>query len=153
MEVSAVKTWFDVRKGAVVEVEDDVQNVIRDIKAIDDRLHVYWNEQAEYFDIVERCLDGRERLVFSVPLLDQRVPDRLRGADHWAGHETPNNFILPDDQDFVAQMEESNQELEKAQKDKFDGDMEYAAEALAWSLDICKDRSSVGGSILVPRNF
>ena len=151
MEVHAVKTWADVRHQKMVVVDDDVQNVVRDIRAIDDRLVVYWNEQAEYFDIVERCLDGRERLVFSVNELDQRVPDRLRGADHWRNDEP--HFILPDDEDFVAQIDEANEELERQQKQEFDGQMEYAAESLAWALDICKDRSSVGGSILVPRGI
>lgn len=152
MEVHAVSTWADRSRRSVVVVEDDVQNVVRDIKSIDSRLAVYYNEQVDGFDIVERCLDGVERLVFSAKALDQRVVDRLRGADHWHGR-TDNNHILGDDEDYAAQVDAHNEKMEQLGDAEFQDQIAYAGEAIAWALDICRDRSSVGGSILVPRSI
>jgi hypothetical protein len=151
MEVHAISTWFDRRSGVCV-VEDDVQNVVRDIKSIDPRLIVYYNEQGNEFDIVERCLDGNERLVFTVDELDQRVPNRLRGIDHWGGRDDPN-FILPDDEDFVAQVDAHNEKLQADQKAVFHDELEDAGKRLAWALDNCSDQHSVGGSILVSKDI
>jgi len=151
MEVHAVKTWFDRRQGVVI-VEDDVQNVVRDLKAVDDRIVVYHNPQTGHFDIIERCLDHTERLVFSVAQLDQRAVDRLRGADHWHGR-SDNAHVLGDDEDFVAQVDAHNEEMEALRSAAAADQIAYAGEALAWALDICSDRSSVGGSILVPKSI
>lgn len=149
MEIPAVSTWFDRRQGVVV-VEDDVQNVVRDIKAIDPRLIVYYNDQADEFDIVERCVDRTERLVFSVPSLDQRVLDRLRRADHWHGQSTPTH-VLSDDEDFVAQVDKHNEEMERLRSEATADQIAAAGERIAYYMDAVKDRPSVGGHISVPR--
>lgn len=136
----------------MVVVEDDVQNIVRDIKAIDDRLKVYWNAQGQEFDIIEHCLDGVERLVFSTKSLDQRVVHRLRGADHWHGR-TDANHVLSDEEDVVARVDAHNEQMEEELNQHLRDQVAYAGEAIAWAMDICRDRSSVGGSILVPRNI
>lgn len=151
MEIHAVKVWADRRQGMVV-VEDDVQNVVRDIKAIDDRLVIYWNAQGEEFDIVERCLDGVERFVFSAKTLDQRVVHRLRNADHWHGR-TDANWVLGDDEDILAQVDAHNEAMEENLNQQLRDQIAYAGEAIAWAMDLCADRSSVGGSILVPKDI
>lgn len=59
--------------GELVTIEDDVLDVARRLKEIHPSLHVYWNEQGEYFVIYELCGDGRERLVTTVKELDPRL--------------------------------------------------------------------------------
>lgn len=136
MEVPGIATWFDRRYG-VIAVEDDVQNVVREIKQISDgRITVYFNPQSEEFDLVERCLDGTDRLVFSVVELDKRIPERLRRADHWGGNTTPERYITPDDQDAFKQQEDDNDELARSMdKKSLDKAME-ASERIAHYLDI-----------------
>lgn len=151
MEVHGVSSWVDRRNGVVV-VEDDVQNVVRGVKEISDRLHVYYNPQTEGFDVVESCLDGTDRLVFSASQLDNRVLDRLRQADHWHGEDTPRN-ILGEGEDFVAQVDAHNARLEELQREAFHDQMGEVTERLAWALDNTKDHHSVGGSIRVPRSI
>jgi hypothetical protein len=151
MEVHAVQTWFD-RKHGVMTVDDDVQNVVRDLRAIDERIVVYYNEQTSGFDIVERCLDGRERLVFSVDELDQRAVIRLRSADHWHGEDLPNH-VRGEGEDFVAEVDAHNEGLERQIAEDTADKIAYAGEGLAWALDNTKDRSSVNGSILVPKDL
>jgi len=149
MELHAVKTWVDRREG-VVEVDDDVLGVVADLKQISDRLHVYWNDQSEWFDIVESCLDGTDRLVTTVPALDARVVEKIKAADHWHGNDRPR-VILGDDEDFVAQVDSHNEEMERLRSEATADQIGDAGERLAWALDICKDQSSAGGSISVPR--
>lgn len=151
MEVHAVKSWVDIKKGSVIEVTEDVQNIVSEIRQISPRLHVFFNDQSGGFDVVESCLDGTDRLVCSVPQLDKRLPERLRAADHWYGQEAPT-FVLPDEEDFAAKIDRDNEVLEEALREEAREKIRYAGEALAWSLDICHDRSSVGGSILVPKD-
>lgn len=151
MEVRAVQTWFD-RKHGVMVVDDDVQNVVRDLKAIDERIVVYYNEQTEGFDLIERCLDGKERLIFSVDELDQRAVHRLREADHWHGQTLPNH-VLGEGEDYVAKVDEHNERMEQQRSEDAAAQIAYAGEGLAWALDNTKDRSSVGGSILVPKDL
>ncbi len=151
MEVHAVRTWVDNRHG-VVAVEDDVQNVVRDIKAISERLHVYFNPQTGGFDIVETCLDRTDRLVFSVQELDQRVVHRLRSADHWHGNEVPTH-VLGDDEDVLARIDADNEALERARDELAREKIRDAGERLAWALDNTRDQHSVGGQIRVPKDI
>ena len=144
MEVRSIKTWFD--KGQVISVDDDVQNVVRDLKAVDPRLSVFFNEQSGDFDIVESCLDGTDRLVFSVEELDQRVVDRVRAADHWYGRDTPVR-ILSDEDDFASQVDRANAELEAANKAAAGEKIRDAGERLHWALDIGPGQNSAGGKI------
>lgn len=151
VKVHGIPTWFDRHEGAVV-VDDDVQNVVRGIKEISDRLSVFYNPQSGGFDIVESCLDGTDRLVFSVSELDQRVIHRLRHADHWYGEDQPNR-ILDDSEDFVARIDEYN---DKRQADLDEQGMDKirdAGERLVWALDWAHDHHSVGGSIRVPKDL
>jgi len=149
VEVHSVRSWYDQHHGVVV-VEDDVQNVVRDIKAISPRIHVYSNPQTSGFDLVESCLDGTDRLVFSVQQLDQRVVDRLRSADHWHGQDVPNH-VLGEDEDVTARVDAHNREMEELQKEKFRDQLYDAGERLAWALDI--GGPSVRSSILVPKDI
>lgn len=151
MELYAIRTWFDAKDGVVL-VEDDVQNVIRDIKAVSPRLHVFYNEQSGEFDVVEHCLDGAQRWVLSTPALDARILHRLHGADHWHGQDVPNH-VLGDGEDVAAQVDAHNAQREAALDEDFRGRLIEPTERLMWALDNVKDRSSKGGSIRVPRSI
>lgn len=151
MEVHAIRSWFDQRSGVVV-VEDDVQNIVRGMREISDRLHVFYNPQTGGFDIVESCLDGTDRLCFSVAELDNRVLDRLRAADHWHGLDTPEH-VLGDDEDFVALIDAHNNAIEEASREEFRDKIGDVGERLARALDNVSNRPSVGGTIRVPRGI
>jgi hypothetical protein len=150
MEVHGIPTWLDRREGVVV-VEDDVQSVIRGMREISDRLKCFYNPQTGGFDIVEACLDGTDRLVFSVAELDARILDRLRAADHWHGQDTPDH-VLGDSEDFVARIDEYNEGVEQASRERFQEKMADVGERLAWALDNTNDQNSKGGHISVPRS-
>lgn len=137
--------------GRMVRVDDDVQNVIRDIRELTDRVDVYWNEQTQQFDLVEHCGDT-DRLVFSVAELDQRVVSRLREADHWHGRDVPLH-VLGDGEDFVAKIDASNDALEAGLRKEALDQVADAGERIAWALDITRDQNSKGGQILVPRDI
>jgi len=134
VELHGIRTWYDQRHG-VVAVEDDVQNVVRGIKAKSDRLHVFYNPQSEAFDIVESCLDGTDRLVLSAPQLDNRILDRLHLADHWHGRDEPEH-VLGDDEDFVAKLDADQQAIWAAQEQESKDKLRAAGERLARALDV-----------------
>jgi hypothetical protein len=118
-----------------MEVQDDVLDVVRRVKAISPRLVVYYNEQTDGFDIVEECLDGTDRLVFSVGALDQRVIDRLLLADHWGGNEVPTH-IRPDNEDYVTEIDRDNAALQAAITRKQLDKVSDAGERMAWALKL-----------------
>jgi hypothetical protein len=149
MEIHAVKTYYDQKLG-VVEVEDDVLNVVRDIHAISPRIHVFWNEQTGNYDLVESCLDSTDRLIFSVEHLDARVVNRLRLADQWRGREDPTHQ-LSEHEDWVSELD-SDQEAEKAAvKEQQMEKVREAGERLAWALE--EDGRGVSASISVPKEI
>lgn len=132
MEVHAVKTWYDQRRG-VVEVEDDVASIVREIREIDPRIHVFWNEQTQRFDLVESCLDSTDRLIFSVDELDGRVPQRLRMGNSWLG-DTPEHGLVPDSEDFLTRMEAEQEAEQRSITEKFMDRVRDAGERLAWAM-------------------
>jgi hypothetical protein len=151
MELYGVKTWFDTRHG-VVALEDDVLGIVQRLKELGEgRISVYYNEQSDGYDIVERCLDGTDRLVFSVDKLDQRCVDRLLTADHW-GSENPDHRddFLPESEDFASQMDRDNEELLQGHEEKSRDKLRAAGERLGWALE--EDGRGLGASILVEKD-
>jgi hypothetical protein len=135
MQIPAIKTWYDRRHGVVI-LDDDTLGIVKRIKAIDDRLMVFWNDQVAMFDIVERCLDGTDRLVSSVPQLDERIINRLLLADHWGGNSTPEGYITPDSSDYLSKIDRDNEALETAQQAKHGEAVREVGERLAHALDL-----------------
>jgi len=133
MELHAIKTWYDQRMGVVV-VQDDVLGIVHQIREIDPRIHVFYNEQSSQFDLVEHCLDGVQRLIFSVPELDARVISRLREGDSWLG-ETPQ-YVVPDEDDFLAKVEADQEKIQADQDEESMEKIRDAGERLAWALDV-----------------
>src|SRR5262245_3432571 len=149
MEIPAIKTWYDQRHG-VIELSGDVLGIVERVKEIDPRLHIFYNEQTEGFDLIEHCLDGVQRLVFSTDALDQRLIDRLLQSDHW-GSDTPDHRdeFRPDDQDFASEIDKSNEEYWQAKEEKSRHRLQDAGERLAWALE--QDGRGLGASISVPK--
>ena len=140
MEIRAIKTWVDTHHG-VVGITDDVLSIVQRMREIDPRLKVYYNEQRGEYNIVEACLDGTDRLVFTVEDLDARVISRLLECDQW----NPNN---PDVLDKIDKHNEGVEaEIDRVNRDKI-GEV---GERLAWALE--EDGRGVHASILVPRGL
>ncbi len=79
-----------VRKGkggreVHIDAGSDVFDMVRQIKEIDPKLSVHWNDDGEYFEIRELCADLKERLVLTSLELDQRLLEHLRkiGSPDW----------------------------------------------------------------------
>jgi hypothetical protein len=145
MEIHAVPNYLDRQHGAV-EVTDDVANVVRDIHAISPRIHVFWNEQTDEFDLVEHCLDETHRLIFSVQSLDARVVNRLRIADQWHGREDPSH-PLEEDGDFLSKIDEDDGREEAERNEEHLDRIREAGERLAWAGEM--DRRGVGAQIRI----
>lgn len=140
-----------VQAGQVQVVEDDVLNIVRKVKDISSRLTVYWNDYLGKFTITETSLDGaEERLVFHTDKLDERVVDRLLRADQWQGREDPAH-VLPDDDDFLSQIEEWEDEEQKAELKRAVEKGVSAGEAIGSYLEL--DGRGTRAQILVPRGY
>jgi hypothetical protein len=148
MELHAVKTWYDQRVG-VVSVEDDVLSIVRQVREIDPRIHIYYNEQTGKYDLVEHCLDGVERLIFSVSELDPRVLSRLREGDSWLDGNP--DHVVPDEDDFLTKVEQDQEQLQAGIEAQSLEKVSEAGERLAWALDIAG--ASYGSSISVPKEI
>jgi hypothetical protein len=149
MEVHAVRTWFDQKHGVVL-VEDDVASIVREIREIDPRIHVFWNEQTQRFDLVESCLDGTDRLIFSTSELDARVPQRLRMGDSWLGGNP--SHVVPDDEDFLAAMEAEQEREQAGVMERLMDRVHDAGERFAWALGDGKFGPGYHQSIRVKRD-
>lgn len=149
MELSSTLP-FQVREGRIVEVERDVLDIVAQVKAIDPRVKVYYNEQRNVFDLVEDCLDGNLRLIFSVDRLDSRVVRRLQAADHWHGRQDPEH-VLGDDEDYLARIDEADEaEKRELEADEADARM-TVGEQLAWALE--QDRKGTHAQISVKKEL
>jgi len=146
MELHSLPAYIE--RGQLVEVDSHVTGVIEDIRAISPRIHIFWNEQGQEFDLVEYCLNDEQRLIFSVKELDARVVDRLRLADQWRGRED-STHVLPEEEDFLTQMDADNEALEATINDKQLDKLRDAGERLAWAGE--QDRRGVHAQISVPR--
>lgn len=87
----AIKHYYDAEQGAMVELEDDVLGIVRQIHELyDQRIAVNLDPITEWYHITEHCDDGAERLIFSTDVLDGRTLERLQKADsQWRSYEDP----------------------------------------------------------------
>lgn len=145
MRVPAVRSW--VEQGKMHLVENDVLDIVQQVKALDDRLDIYFNEWKGGFDVVEHCLDGTDRLVFHVDELDQRVVGRLLTADHWHGRSDPSH-VKSDSEDFLAEIDSDNDQFFKDQDEAGMEKIRDAGERLAWALE--QDGKGTKAQIHIP---
>jgi hypothetical protein len=89
------------RTGRMVAIDDDVVNVARDLRDIDPRFRLFYNEDERVF-VVELHEEGVEHLVGVYRELDQRIVARAR------------RFTRPDF-DLAAEIEDSETEAAVAE--------------------------------------
>jgi hypothetical protein len=125
------------RDGKTITIEQDVLDIVKQIKEIDPRLSVHWNEFGGYFVIIEHCLDGAERLVTTVLELDNRILDHLRkiGSTDW---------------DVGKELEKAEDAAYAAKEYAFSEEMGDKAEHLAHAI---KKDLNVENKIFVPAGF
>ncbi len=103
-----------------ITVEADVGSVVQQIKEIDPRLGVIWDDDGEFFAVVEQ--DGlKQRIVLTSQELDQRVLDRLR-------------FIVSDGYDYVGEIEAIDAKADREKDHKFREETGEIAERMAHGL-------------------
>lgn len=148
MQLREMKSW--VENGRMVTIQDDVQGVVRQVREISgDRVKIFWNQQANEYDLVE-MMEGRQSLVFSVKELDARVLTRLREADHWHGRNDPEH-VRSDEDDFISQIE-GLEEQDKADLAEMNREAIHdVGERLAWALEA--DGRGTKASISIPRSL
>ncbi len=125
------------KDGHMVAIDQDVLDVITQIREIDPRLSVRWSVAGEYFEVREHAPGGAREgeLVFTTNELDQRVVDRLR-------------FLASIDYDYLKDVDRMDREAEKVEQHKFSEDVGERGERLAHALR--KDLQH-GGKAFVPR--
>jgi hypothetical protein len=118
-----------------ITVEADVGNVVKQIREIDPRLGVIWDDDGEFFAVVEQ--DGlKQRIVLTALELDHRVLERLRE-------------ISSPDYDYVAEMDRMDAVADREKDHRFSEEVGENAELMAHAL-----RKDLGakyqGKIFVP---
>lgn len=131
--------------GRVVEIDDDVLNVVKDIKRIDERLHVRWSEEGEYFVVYCRLPHeppGFGNVVLTSPTLDGRVVSRIEMA---AWKQRQPGYSYADELDAVEAEEDAKQDARIS-------DM-IAENAARFAYALRKDLGKNDGSIVVARDL
>jgi hypothetical protein len=117
-----------------ITVSDDVGSVVRQIQEIDSRLGVIWDDDGEFFAVVEQ--DGpRQRLVLTAQELDHRVLNRLRE-------------IASPDYDYVAEIDRMDREADKESDHRFSEETGEIGEYLAHCV---RKDIQAQNKIIVPR--
>lgn len=138
---------YVARHEGIMAVDDDVLGIVRAIHEISDRLDVYYDETRERlgyapFVVVERCLDGVERKVTDAHVLDQRLVQRIRAADHWHGRDVPAH-VLGDHEDVTTVVDRENEAVQKRLDDEARDRIEDAAERMYYALRRVEHGASV----------
>ncbi|HXJ92628.1 MAG TPA: hypothetical protein VMT20_07070 [Terriglobia bacterium] len=121
-----------------ITVTEDVGNVVRQIKEIDSRLGVIWDDDGEFFAVVEQ--DGpKQRIVLTAQELDHRVLHRLLE-------------ISSPDYDYVGEMDRMDAQADKEKDHRFSQEVGENAEVMAHALrtDLKRDHGWSGGKIFIP---
>lgn len=122
-------TYVDANPGRLVTIEDDVLDIKRRIEQRWPEIEVYFDsenfaEGKPAFLITEKCRDGVERLVCTLPTLNEEVIRTLEKADtHVQGQE-----------DFNAINEAYNAAVEEENNRKFEEQIGEAGERFLHAL-------------------
>ena len=103
-----------------ITVEADVGSVVKQIQEIDPRLGVIWDDDGEFFAVVEQ--DGpKQRVVLTAQELDHRVLIRVRE-------------IASEDYDYVGEMDRMDAQADKDKDSRFRNEVGENAEVMAHAL-------------------
>ena len=112
------------RGGRLIPITEDVANIARRIKEIDDSLSLQFNERGEFFVVVQtvETPDGpEEKRVLTAQQLDERLIHRLK-------HITHQSY------DFVAEMDRIDAQARKDEEHRFHEKAGEAGEVAAHAL-------------------
>lgn len=128
------------RKGVRVAVDDDVQNVARDLRELRSTLVLEFDPVEEFYIVLDRVTlaDGstEDRLVTTATECDQRLVSRVR-------------YISGDGYDYAAELDRVEAQAERDRAHEFREQVGDPAERLAHAL--CKDLGLTGSRAVVPR--
>lgn len=138
MEIPAasISQFVRTRDGQRVLVDDDVNNVARDLRKVDQGLRLHWSEVTGLFAVVFHTPDGGEQLVFTAPECDQRIVRRVEQ-------------LTSPDYDFGSELDRLDQLARKRNDDELRDRIGDASERLAHAIreDLRKARP---GPVYVP---
>jgi hypothetical protein len=125
------------RGGNLIVIENDVNGVARDIKAIHPDLFLRFNEQGGYFVVLQDMGPAcRPHVVTTAQECDQRLVRRVR-------------LVCSEGYDTGAEMDKHHDERDRANSAQFAEKMGEVSEQLAWAIreDIRKARP---GPVYIP---
>lgn len=125
------------RDGKRVLIEDDVLDIARQVRELDDSLLIHWNEYGRYFVISERCADGAERLVTTTTELTPALIERLRKIVH------PSY-------DYAGELDRSDREAQRERERLFAERVGEHGEQLAYAL---RKDTEHQGKVFLPRGI
>jgi hypothetical protein len=109
------------KDGHMVAIDQDLLEIIRQVKELDPNLSIRWSVEGEYFGVYERNKMGKDELVFTTTELDQRVVERLR-------------FISSKHYSYVEEIDKLDREFERDKDHKFAEEVGERGEHLAHAL-------------------
>lgn len=116
LEPIAIQQIHRGAKGQMVEIEDDVLDVVKQLKQIDPTLYVRWSEKGEYFVVYCRLPDeppGTGNVVLMTPELDQRVVTRIQRA---AWEQKQDGYSLADAMDELDAKADAEKQAEFSER-------------------------------------
>lgn len=125
------------RGGRMVIIEHDVSNVARDIKAIHPDLFLRYNEQGEYFAVLQDMGPlHRPHVVTTSQTCDQRLVTKVRK-------------ITSPDYDYGAEIDKHHDKVDREHEATFKEHVGEVSERLAWAIreDIRRSRP---GPVYIP---
>lgn len=128
LEPIAIQQIHRGKKGQMIEIEEDVLDVVKQIKQIDPTLYVRWSEKGGYFVVYCRLPNeppGTGNVVLMVPELDQRVVQSIQRA---AWEQKQDDYSLAD------ALDKKDNEADKKRDKEFSEQIGEHAERLAHAI-------------------
>lgn len=123
------------KDGGLITIDEDVGGVAAQLREIDPKLKLAWNDKGEFFYVAED--DGREeRLVFTARECDGRIVERARQ-------------IASESYDLTAEMDRIDKAAEKRIDDRFHERLGEAGEKAAYAL---REDLQAKHRVVVPRD-
>lgn len=125
------------RGGRLVIIDHDVNNVAKDIKNLNPDFFLRFNEQGEYFVVLQDMGPGyRPHVVTTSQTCDQRLVSKIRQ-------------IMSPSYDYGAEIDKHHDEVDRKHEAAFKEHVGEVSEKLAWAIreDIRKSRP---GPVYIP---
>lgn len=129
------------RGGNLIVIENDVNNVATDIRAIHPDLFLRYNDQGGYFVVLQDMgPNHRPHVVTTAQECDQRLVRRVQGIVQGTINGT---------YDYGAEIDKHHSEIDRINNAQFDENVGEVSEKLAWAIreDLRKSRP---GPVYIP---